>query len=108
MATTDNRLRAGDTPSNYAGREFGLGSAGSFGGHAKGTKFLAPGGQDLDVLMCVSTWEHTWLRDWGFGGKRRFLEAWWQMIDWEKVYLHSGLQQDDEKELGRIRFGTPR
>ena len=86
MATTDNGLRAGDTPANYAAREYGLGSSvGSFGPYARGTKITAPGGQDLEVLMCVSTWEHTWLRDWGYGKKRTFLESWWRMIDWEKV-----------------------
>ena len=60
-------------------------SAGAFGSYSRYDKKLAPGGQDLEVLMCVCTWEHVWLRDWGVGGKEDFLNAWWQAIDWEKV-----------------------
>ena len=85
MATTDNGIRAGDSPSHYAARQYGLQNAGSFGNYSKGVRFVAPGGQDLEVLMCVSTWQHTWLRDYGFDGKRRYLESWWRMIDWENV-----------------------
>ncbi|KZF24805.1 manganese and iron superoxide dismutase [Xylona heveae TC161] len=49
----------------------------------------APGGINLTPLLCVNTWEHVWLRDWGIGGKRAFLEAWWDKIDWEVVYNNS-------------------
>jgi len=46
---------------------------------------LAPGGQDLQVLMCLSTWEHVWLPDYGVGGKAEYLERIWDHIDWSKV-----------------------
>lgn len=46
---------------------------------------LAPGGVELEVLLGVSTWEHVWLLDHGVGGKRRYLEALWDRIDWEVV-----------------------
>ena len=50
--------------------------------------------------MCVSTWEHVWLRDWGVGGKAAFLDAWWDRIDWGIVEqnagpLRSGLRSAD-------------
>ena len=45
----------------------------------------ASGGQDLTPLMCVSTWEHTYLHDYGVNGKRQYLERWWDSIDWNKV-----------------------
>lgn len=73
------------------------GTAGSFGLFSNtnqnplvGGQRKAPGGALVEVLLGVSTWEHVWLRDYGFGGKRKFLEAWWDRIDWELVYQRSG------------------
>ena len=48
-------------------------------------KSITSGGQDLTPLMCVSTWEHTYLHDYGVNGKREYLERWWDSIDWNKV-----------------------
>jgi superoxide dismutase, Fe-Mn family len=45
----------------------------------------APGGLEVIPLLCLSTWEHTWLRDYGVGGKKAFAEAWWDSIDWSVV-----------------------
>ncbi|KAL8775155.1 MAG: hypothetical protein Q9194_003854 [Teloschistes cf. exilis] len=69
------------------------GSAGSFGAHSKASREMprrAPGGALVDVLLGISTWEHVWLRDWGVAGKGKFLEAWWDKIDWEVVMERSG------------------
>ncbi|KAF2499186.1 manganese and iron superoxide dismutase [Lophium mytilinum] len=79
-------------------------SVGAFGAqsasYAKQPK-LAYGGVDVTPLLCVSTWEHSWLRDWRVGGvvdpndpdgvvgptgKENFLAAWWDRIDWKVVY----------------------
>lgn len=51
---------------------------------------LAPGGVDVVPLLCLNTWEHVWLRDYGIGagntgGKRQYVQAWWRCIDWNKV-----------------------
>ena len=46
---------------------------------------LPPGGVDVVPLLCLNTWEHVWLRDYGIGGKRAFAEAWWEVVDWEAV-----------------------
>jgi Fe-Mn family superoxide dismutase len=53
-------------------------------------KKTAPGGVDLVPLLCLNTWEHVWLRDYGlgaagYGGKRAYVEAWWEAVDWEAV-----------------------
>lgn len=45
----------------------------------------APGATEVIPLLCVSTWPHVYLRDWGVAGKRQYLEAWWDCIDWTKV-----------------------
>ncbi|KAK8049765.1 hypothetical protein PG994_011495 [Apiospora phragmitis] len=56
-------------------------------GASNGTRWknTAPGGIDVIPLLCVSTWEHVYLRDYGVAGKRQFLANWWNTIDWTKV-----------------------
>ena len=46
---------------------------------------LAPGGIHLTPLLCLNTWEHVWLTDYGIDGKRRYVEAWWDRINWTVV-----------------------
>ena len=60
-----------------------LNAAGKFGSAAKlEKKDQKPlGGVDVVPLMCVNTWEHVWLTDYGIAGKKRYLEAWWDKID---------------------------
>ncbi|KAI0842877.1 manganese and iron superoxide dismutase [Hypoxylon sp. FL0890] len=50
----------------------------------------APGGTDVIPLLCLNTWEHVWLCDYGigaggYGGKKVYIQRWWDVIDWEKV-----------------------
>lgn len=63
---------------------------------------LPPGGINLEPLLCLNTWEHAWLLDWGFGsdgqsGKMAYVEAWWNLIDWNKVAQRSGVLRPDFK-----------
>ncbi|KAG6053136.1 hypothetical protein E4U17_005002 [Claviceps sp. LM77 group G4] len=51
---------------------------------------LPPGGINAEPLLCLNTWEHAWLFDWGVGargqgGKVPYIESWWNLIDWEKI-----------------------
>lgn len=46
---------------------------------------LAPGGMPLTPLLCVNTWEHVWMMDYGIGGKDEYLERWWDRVDWYAV-----------------------
>ncbi|KAF9692504.1 hypothetical protein EKO04_009383 [Ascochyta lentis] len=43
------------------------------------------GGVDIVPLLCVNTWEHAWLADYGVKGKADYLRAWWDKIDWDMV-----------------------
>ncbi|KAL9946090.1 hypothetical protein D7B24_005987 [Verticillium nonalfalfae] len=67
------------------------GAAGSASGFLRSTQRASqlgakpPGSLDLVPLLCLNTWEHTWLRDYGIGGKRAFAEAWWDAVDWSVV-----------------------
>ncbi|KJZ73677.1 hypothetical protein HIM_07010 [Hirsutella minnesotensis 3608] len=90
--------RAQQTDMNTVGSE---GSArGYFRNQVMGGKKrsgdLPPGGIDVEPLLCLNTWEHSWLFDWGVGvggqgGKMAYAEAWWNRIDWEKVANRAGV-----------------
>lgn len=59
-------------------------------GATMGEKAVAPGGVDLVPVLCLNTWEHVWLTDYGVGaggkgGKRAFVEKWWDRINWNEV-----------------------
>ncbi|KAI1436715.1 Manganese/iron superoxide dismutase [Xylaria sp. CBS 124048] len=46
----------------------------------------APGGTDVVPLLCLNTWEHVWITDYGIAGKDEYIQQWWETIDWEKVH----------------------
>lgn len=55
-----------------------------------GQRERLPGAVDCIPLLCVNTWEHVWLRDFGlgvggYGGKMAFLETWWNAVNWGLV-----------------------
>ncbi|KAI1757315.1 Manganese/iron superoxide dismutase [Xylaria castorea] len=45
----------------------------------------APGGTDVIPLLCLNTWEHVWLTDYGVAGKGGYVQQWWETVDWAKV-----------------------
>ncbi|PHH70658.1 hypothetical protein CDD82_6997 [Ophiocordyceps australis] len=61
-----------------------------------------PGGIHVEPVLCLSTWQHVWLLDWGIGvggrgGKLAFAEAWWTRIDWEQVAERAGIYRPKKK-----------
>ncbi|AEO53955.1 hypothetical protein MYCTH_2295915 [Thermothelomyces thermophilus ATCC 42464] len=59
----------------------------------------APGGTDLLPVLCINTWEHVWLWDYGFGvgapdrGKLGYAEKWWKHINWDLVLKEANVQR---------------
>jgi Fe-Mn family superoxide dismutase len=49
-----------------------------------------PGGVDVIPVLCVNTWQHVYLADWGVLQKKQYLEAWWEKIDWNVVANNAG------------------
>ena len=47
---------------------------------------VGPAGADLEPLLCVSTWPHVYLWDYGPWGKDKFVTRWWDHVDWNKVH----------------------
>lgn len=80
-----------------------LNKVGTFGSAAKqNTGPKKPlGGVDIVPLLCVNTWEHVWLQDYGVAGKRQYLEAWWNKIDWDLVRQHANISR---RETGSRKF----
>jgi superoxide dismutase, Fe-Mn family len=63
-------------------------TVGAFGRLSK--KATAPGGVELNPVLCINTWEHVYLPDYGVGaggsgGKKEYAEQWWKRIDWSVV-----------------------
>lgn len=42
---------------------------------------------DADPLLCLNVWQHMYVPDYGLTeeGKRAYLAAWWERINWDKV-----------------------
>lgn len=59
-----------------------------------------PGAAEVAPVLCVSTWEHAWMFDWGVENKRAFLDAWWNAIHWEKVYDRVLQLEKDKPKMG--------
>jgi Fe-Mn family superoxide dismutase len=70
------------TPETQLGNQF----AGSMGAHAQNQKSLAPGAVDVQPILCVNTWEHAWMMDYGIAGKDEYLERWWDRVNWDVVF----------------------
>ncbi len=58
-----------------------VGMHGQFSNNQK----VAPGGVDVTPILCVNTWQHVYMPDWGVLQKKDFLEAWWARINWNVV-----------------------
>ncbi|KAK2810710.1 hypothetical protein FQN50_002753 [Emmonsiellopsis sp. PD_5] len=83
MATQNTGISGGENPEQI--RRLGATNrVGAMGAYSN-QKQLAPGAIDVHPVLCVNTWEHVWLADWGISGKAGFLEAWWDKINWDEV-----------------------
>ena len=74
--------------------------AGAFGAHSRAGKegaSIPPGGTTLVPVLCVNTWEHVYIYDFGLAGKRKFLADWWECVDWHVV---EGNAPREAKERG--------
>lgn len=73
--------------------------AGYIGGHSENARNLALGGVDVQPILCVNTWEHAWMMDYGVAGKDEYLERWWDRVNWDVV-------QDNYNAHGKINSRT--
>ncbi|OJD31063.1 fe superoxide dismutase [Diplodia corticola] len=88
MNTQNHGSAGGLSGADYARQSQIQNSAGVMGPHSvagQAARNRAPGGADVVPVLCVNTWEHVWVPDWGVESKRDFLEAWWRRINWETL-----------------------
>lgn len=88
LNTQDPSYLAGLSQAEYARQTTVQNTAGVYGQHStqrSNQSKLALGGAEVTPLLCVNTWEHVWLGDYGVEGKRKYLENWWDRIDWSVV-----------------------
>lgn len=78
-----------------------LGAFGSFSQSGREQSKLPPGGTTVMPVLCVNTWEHVWLRDYGMNGKRRFLRDWWECVDWSQVESMAPMEAKHPLEFQR-------
>lgn len=81
---SQSSLGGGLTGEDFARQNRVQNSVGFISRHSTKEK-LAPGGMNVIPLLCLNTWEHVYLMDWGFR-KDEYAAAWWDMIDWGVVH----------------------
>lgn len=95
------RRQSEDKTTQNADSQQAVNNVGSFGSAAlqkpQGPK-KPLGGVDIVPLLCINTWEHVWLQDYGVKGKRKYLEAWWNSIDWDLVRQNTTITQDNSSK----------
>lgn len=97
------------TPYSEAGRTQSKdmnvqGNAGSFGGSSavgKKDAEIPPGSARIEPVLCVNTWEHVYMRDFGVEGKQEYLKRWWDAINWGEVDVRTPAVVKD-KTLGQV------
>ncbi|KAI9714512.1 MAG: hypothetical protein M1820_000473 [Bogoriella megaspora] len=69
---------------------------GSFGNFIEAHR--RPGGIQVQPVLCVNTWQHVWLPQYGVFGKREYLERWWEHVNWgivESRFKSAPLRKDN-------------
>lgn len=63
-------------------------TAGSSGQYSQQARmgYASPVQLNGTPLLCLNVWQHMWIPDYGILGKRSYLAAWWERIDWDRVF----------------------
>ncbi|KAG9244584.1 superoxide dismutase [Calycina marina] len=91
-----------NTESNAMGSSVARGppanAVGAHGNHSKAPgPTVAPGGIDVQPVLCLNTWEHVYLPDYGVAGKMAYASCWWERVNWSLV----------ARRLGKTEFNQP-
>lgn len=82
-------------------------TAGSMGRYSAGGKDGIVTATQLDAypLLCLNVWQHMWIPDYGILGKRAYLAAWWERIDWDIVQTRYNRQSAAERDTTDKIYG---
>ena len=103
LATQSPDTIGGLSGEDYARQNRVQNTVGKFG-VLSGAAKRPPGGVSVQPVLCVCTWEHVWMRDWGLGNKRGFLEAWWYAIDWKVVEDFADVGETVKREVNKFKW----
>jgi len=76
------------------------GAFGNFSASGREEAKLPPGGTSVMPVLCVSTWEHTYMYNYGVIGKQAYLNDWWNVIDWGVVEASAPTEAKEMREFG--------
>lgn len=82
-------------------------TAGSFGAASStGRKdaSIPPGAASVEPVLCVNTWEHVYMADFGVEGKQEYLSRWWDSINWGEVDVRTPSQLKDQTLGQAVNF----
>lgn len=70
-------------------------TAGGMGPHSQSGRIGSVSSTQLDAypLLCLNVWQHMWIPDYGILGKRAYLAAWWERIDWDVVQQRYNMEK---------------
>jgi superoxide dismutase, Fe-Mn family len=61
---------------------------------------------EVEPVLCVSVWEHSYIVDWKVQGKQQFLDAWWDRINWNIVEELACVRDQPPEDIpGQRRWG---
>ena len=102
MNTESNELKPGSKlPGAAAYWRERTAASNEVGAHGPSSRTdTAPGGIAVTPILCLNTWEHVWLPDYGIthegiSGKRLYAANWWEVIDWRTVAERAGHRQKE-------------
>lgn len=84
-------------------KQSNVGYFGPHSSHAKEKAKLPPGGTTVMPILCVSTWEHTYIYDFGLLGKMTYLDRFWDAIDWQIINNRAPKEISTAQYMGRSR-----
>lgn len=62
---------------------------------------------NLQPLLNVSVWQHMWLNDYGAFGKRKYLDSFWEKIDWNVIKGRLQKQFEQQTDLSKSQLFGP-
>lgn len=73
-----------------------VGSIGPYSKSGKKDASYPPGATIVEPVLCVNTWEHVYMTDFGVEGKQAYLQKWWDAINWSEVSVRTPAALKDQ------------
>lgn len=88
--SVDMNTESSESVKDLLARSSPANTVGSHGPLSEKPKVRAPGGMEVNPILCINTWEHVYLPDYGLGRKLEYANRWWARINWRAVANNAG------------------